>query len=132
FITAAQRAAAVTALASSGAPFGIVPVDTAAREQLIKSYPYFSHDEINVGTYGASSIVPTVGIGCQWITTKAPAEDVVFRLTDSLWSDRTQKQLLAGFPNAQAIIKNRAAEGTNGVPLHPGALRYYEQEGIAK
>jgi TRAP transporter TAXI family solute receptor len=132
FITAAQRAAAVTTLASSGFAFGLVPLDSDAREQLIKKHPYFSHDDIGAGTYGEFPAIPTVGIGCQWLTTKDRADDVVFDLTSGLWSDQTYQQLLASFPKAQAIMKNRATEGTNGVPLHPGALRYYTQQGIAQ
>jgi uncharacterized protein len=131
FITAAQRAATIVALASSGFAFELVPVNRDAREQLIANYPYFSHDDISANTYITYPSVPTVGVGCQWLTTKDRADDVVFSLTAGLWSDQTHQQLLAGFANAQGIVKSRATEGTNGVPLHAGALRYYKQEGIA-
>jgi TRAP transporter TAXI family solute receptor len=131
FITAAQRAATVIALASSGVVFGLVPVDSGARDQLIAAYPYFSHDDIGANTYLSYPNVATVGIGCQWLTTKDRSDDTVFALTAGLWSDLTHQELLASFASAQLVVKGRATEGTNGVPLHPGALRFYRQEGIA-
>ncbi|WP_168213076.1 MULTISPECIES: TAXI family TRAP transporter solute-binding subunit [unclassified Bradyrhizobium] len=132
FITAAQRSKEVTALAKSGFAFNLVPLDASAREHLIKTSPYFSSDVVGADTYFTSPPVLAVGIGCQWLTTTDRAEDLVFDLTTGLWNDQTRIELLAGFPNGQAVIKERATQGTDGVPLHLGAQRYYKQEGISK
>ena len=132
FVTAAQRAAVVKDLITSGLSFDLTPFKNDARDQLIKAYPYFSNDEISANTYFSSPAIPTVGIGCQWLTTKSSSDDLIFALTRGLWSDQTRAELLVGFPTGPAIDKSRAIEGTGGVPLHPGALKFYKQEGLIK
>ncbi len=48
-----------------------------------------------------------------------------------MWSDKTRAALDAGHAKGKVIRKETALSGL-GIPLHPGAERYYKEAGLLK
>ena len=60
------------------------------------------------------------------------SEDLVYQLTKALWNDNTRKLLDNGHAKGKQITPDTALDGVEalGVPLHPGAEKFYKEAGL--
>lgn len=107
----------------------LVPVDGPEAETLSVIYPFFSRDEIPSGTYFNVPHTQTISVGAQWLVGTNLPEDDVYDITRALWHENTRRLLDSGHPKGRLIRIETALEGL-GVPLHPGAARYYREQGL--
>jgi TRAP transporter TAXI family solute receptor len=129
FVTAGAPVPAVAEIASL-VPVRLVPVDAAATQRLMGRPPYFRADTIAGGTYpGIDQPVATVSVTALWIVGAQSAEPLVYAITRSLWQDTTRRLLDFAHPAGRRIRIGTALAET-GVPLHPGAARYYAERGM--
>lgn len=98
-------------------------VDRLAREHL-----YFSAQSIPPNIYSNTEAINTVSVSAQMIVRSDVSDDAVYEITSMLWSDATLDALAEGHPRGVDILAERALQGVV-VPIHPGALRYYEERG---
>lgn len=132
FFTGGFPAAAISELASTGSGIDILPIDGAGAEKLRKDFPFFADDAIPAGTYKDIGAIKTVAVGAHFVTSAKIPDDVVYRVTKGLWSDKTRAVLDAGHAKGKAIQKATALSGLTGVPLHPGAEKFYKEAGLLK
>lgn len=132
FFTGGFPAAAISELASTGSGIDILPISGPQAEKLAKEFPFFAADEIPAGTYKDVAAVKTVAVGAHWVTSSKISADTVYAVTKALWSDKTRAALDAGHAKGKAIQKASALAGLQGVPLHPGAERFYKEAGLLK
>jgi hypothetical protein len=132
FFTGGFPAAAIAELASTGSGIDILPITGAPAEKLAKNFPFFAADEIPAGTYKDVGAVKTVAVGAHWVTSSKVSADTVYAVTRALWSDKTRAALDAGHAKGKAIQRATALSGLLGVPLHPGAERFYREVGLLK
>ena len=61
-------------------------------------------------------------------------EELVYGITKALWNDNSRKLLDNGHPKGKQITPDTALDGIMelGVPLHPGAERFYKEAGLLK
>ena len=130
FIVAGYPTGAIVELASA-APIKIVPIDGDAAKALTEKYGFFSQSEIPAGTYEGVDASPTVAVGAQWFTSADKDEELIYGITKALWNDNTRKLLDTGHAKGKSITPATALEGV-GVPLHPGAERFYKEAGLLK
>ena len=129
FIVAGPPVPAVAEIASL-VPVRLVPVDAAAMRKLMGRPPYFHADTIAGGTYpGIDEPVETVGVTALWVVGAASADAMVYAITRSLWQDTTRRLLDFSHPAGRHIRLGSALADT-GLPLHPGAARYYAERGM--
>jgi hypothetical protein len=132
FFTGGYPAAAISELASTGSGIDILPITGAQAEKLAKDSPFFAADEIPAGTYKDVGAVKTVAVGAHWVTSAKISPDTVYAVTKALWSDKTRAALDAGHAKGKVIRKETALQGLQGVPLHPGAEKFYKEAGLLK
>jgi uncharacterized protein len=125
FFVAGIPAAAVTDLATT-TPVGLVPIAGPEADRLRQTYPFFSANSIPAGSYPGGYSTPTVSVGAQWLVSAAVPEETVYGVTRALWHPSTGKLLQAGHPQGGHIQQETALDGI-GIPLHPGAIRYYRE-----
>ena len=121
-------AAAITDLAAT-VPIGLVPINGPESERLRQTYPFFSTNYIPAGSYSGVYSTPTVSVGAQWLVSASVPEETVYGVTRALWHPSTEKLLDAGHAQGKHIRKETALDGI-GIPLHPGAIRYYREVGL--
>lgn len=123
--------AAISELAATGSGVVLLPIDGAQAEAIRKEYPFFATDNIPANTYKDVPAVTTVAVGAQWVTSAKQSEDLVYNITKSLWSDKTRAVLDAGHAKGKVIRKETALAGA-GIPVHPGAAKFYKEAGLLK
>ncbi|MFD1882429.1 TAXI family TRAP transporter solute-binding subunit [Paracoccus pacificus] len=131
FFVGGFPAGAIAELAS-GHDITLVPLDGDVAKKVTDEYKFFATDMVPAGTYeGVDVDVPTLAVGAEWITSADQPEELIYGITKALWNDNTRKQLDAGHAKGKAIVKEKALDGI-GIPLHPGAEKFYKEAGLLK
>ena len=106
----------------------IVPVQGAAIEKLISANPYYAATEIPGGVYsGNEDAIPTFGVMATVVTSAAADEETVYQLVSQVFENlEAFKAMHPAFGNLapQKMIRDGLS-----APLHPGAERYYREQG---
>ncbi|CAL9661578.1 hypothetical protein SUDANB145_07008 [Streptomyces sp. enrichment culture] len=121
FASSGVPASAVTEL-SAARPVTLVPLDGLARVLRAEHGPAYVDVSIPAGTYGQESEVPTVGVPTYLMARSAVSARDAFEVTRAMFAAR---RTLPGPEVPGAYLDERYAIGTDPVPLHPGAVRYY-------
>ncbi|MCK0168398.1 TAXI family TRAP transporter solute-binding subunit [Jannaschia sp. S6380] len=129
FFVGGFPAGAIAELASQD-DIVIVPIDGDAAAGILGEYEFFAEDLIPAGTYeGQDADVTTISVGAQWVTSADQPEELVYEITKALWNDNTRKLLDGGHAKGASITAETALDGI-GIPLHPGAERFYREAGL--
>ncbi|MEX0922394.1 MAG: TAXI family TRAP transporter solute-binding subunit [Rhodovibrionaceae bacterium] len=128
FFVAGTPTNAISSLAQDVA-ITLLPLAGPEIEALRAKYPFFARDVVSAGTYSNVPATPTLSVGAQLMTSTAVPEATIYEVTRALWHANTRVLLDGGHPKGKQIELNTAFNGL-GVPLHPGAARYYVERGI--
>ncbi|MEQ8653983.1 MAG: TAXI family TRAP transporter solute-binding subunit [Kiloniellales bacterium] len=130
FVVAGYPTGSVVELASA-VDIKLVPISGAGADGLVKEYGFFSTSDIPAGTYEGVETTPTVAVGAQWLTSAKEDEELIYQITKALWNEQTRKLLDDGHAKGKSITLDTALDGV-GIPLHPGAERFYKEAGLIK
>jgi len=131
FFVGGAPAGAIAELASSGAGIELLPITGAQADTLRRGNPFFANDSVPAATYKDVAAVNTLSVGAQWVTSAKADTETVYQITQSLYSEATQKALAAGHAKGKLITVKNAVQGA-GIPFHPGAERFYKEAGVLK
>ena len=98
-----------------------------------KRVPYYIPSVIPTGTYpGVQYDVNTVAVSGILATNANQPEELIYGITKALWSKTARKLLDNGHAKGKVITQETALDGIDGigVPLHPGAERFYREAGM--
>lgn len=109
----------------------LVPVSGPEVDKLLIEYSFFSRDLIPDGVYENVSGVDTIAVGAQWLTNADQSDDLIYEITKALWNDNSRRLLDVGHAKGKSVVRQTALNGI-GIPLHPGAERYYREAGQIK
>jgi uncharacterized protein len=109
----------------------LVPIDGAAAKALTDKYGFFAQSSIPDGAYEGVDSTATVAVGAQWYTSAKQDEELIYNITKALWNEKSRTLLDVGHSKGKSITLESALSGV-GVPLHPGAERFYKEAGIIK
>lgn len=128
FIIAGYPISAVATLIAAGQA-ELVPITGPVVDELLRETSFFARDSIPADAYQGNAGVQTLAVGAQLIVSADLDAELVYRITGMLWSAETRQLLTSGHPKGQLIQLTTALDGI-GIPLHPGAERYYRQIGL--
>ena len=131
FFTGGSPAGAIAELASSGAGIELIAIDGPQADAIRKSDGFFSPDMIAADTYKGIGAVKTLSVGAQWVTSDKADANTVYEITKALFAESGQKAMGAGHAKGKFITKENAVKGA-GIPLHPGAEKFYKEAGLLK
>ncbi len=109
-------------------PVRLLPINDAPAATLIAELPYFTSAVIESGTYQGVPSVETIGVGALLAVSAEVDADTVYGITAALWHPTTLGLLANGHPRGGDIQLETALRGL-AIPLHEGALRYYQEVG---
>jgi len=108
----------------------LLPVDEAILGGILKSNPGYIRINMNGSHYKSmKSDVPTLGAVTIMIVNKDVPEEVVYNITKALWENHADLAAVKGVWNK---VKLKDAMLGAATPVHPGALRYYKEQGVKK
>ena len=131
FFVGGFPAGAISELASTGAGIELVPIDGPNAAKILSQYKFFATDEIPAETYKGVAAVKTMSVGAQWVTSAKVPDDVVYQVVKGMWGEKARSSLDAGHAKGKLIRKETALNGI-GIPLHPGAEKFYKEAGLLK
>ncbi len=107
----------------------LINVEGDVVDELVEANPYYFHATLPEGMYpGQDTEIRTFGVGATFVTTADVPEDAVYALVKSVFDNfSTFKGLHPAFDVLE--METMVEEGLTA-PLHPGARRYYEEEGL--
>lgn len=127
FIVAGAPTTAVTDLATTN-PVHVVELDDEHISALQADYDFYTKTVIPAGTYdGQDADATTVSVRATLIVSNKVSEDAVYELTKAMFEN--QADLAAGHAKFETLNLDEAVAGIS-VPFHPGAAKYYEENGI--
>jgi TRAP transporter TAXI family solute receptor len=105
----------------------LVPIDGPPATKLLTECKFFAAEDIPAGTYKGVPGVRTISVHALWVTSSRQAEDLIYSITAALWNPGARRLLDSGPARARDIGLETALVGI-GIPLHPGAEKFYKQE----
>ena len=124
FIVAGAPTTAVVDLAS-GNNIYLVSLDQEHIDKLIESSPYYSAYTITADTYGTPEDCTTVAVGAVVIAGNDVSEDAVYDFVSTIFDNKGS----LGHAKEAELDLEFATSITN-VPYHPGAAKYFEEQGV--
>ena len=129
FFLIAGYPAKVIHWASEQVEISLVPIAGKEIDALVRDNPFLHFDRIPGGVYPGVREVETLSVAAQWITREDIEEDTVYGILQALWRSEARRLLDRGHAKGQVIRIETALEGI-GIPLHPGAKRFYREIGL--
>ena len=127
FIVAGAPTTAVVDLATTK-DVKLVQLDDEHIQTLQNSYDFYTKTVIPAGTYkGVDEDATTVSVRATLIASNDVSEDAVYELLKAMFDN--QKDLIAGHAKFEVLNVDDAVKGIS-VPFHPGAVKYFGEQGI--
>lgn len=126
FIVAGAPTTAITDLSTSKQAY-LVSMDAEHVAALCELSPFYSPAVIPADTYGTEGAVDTVSVGAVIIVNDNVPVEAVYNLTKSLFDGQANNSDAHAKYN-ELVLEDAAA--ITSVPYHPGAAKYYEEQGI--
>lgn len=106
----------------------LIPIDAKILEKITGEGSHLEPYEISTDSYGfLKAGVPTISVFSNLLASlEAVSEDDAYGITKALFENVDKITLEVG----RSIKLENALKGIGNVPLHPGAARYYEEQGI--
>jgi TRAP transporter TAXI family solute receptor len=109
----------------------LIPLTGPTIDKLVADHPYYAKATITGGMYNANpQPTDTYGVMATLVTAAKVADDVVYRLVKATFDNFDEfKRLHPAFANLEPA--NMVKDGLTA-PLHPGAMKYYKENGWLK
>lgn len=99
-------------------------------QKVTEQLPYYYQYVIPAGTYpNQDKDVKTVATGTLLIVNADVSDDLVYQITKAIYAN---VDTLAQSQEIAKQIKLDSGSNVSGIPLHPGAERYYKEQGVLK
>lgn len=108
----------------------LVPIDGETARRINRLHPALVPGVIPEGTYPGVPETLTVEVHALLLVTSDMDEAMAYALTRAIWNEETRALLRDAHPLARSIAMESATRGLS-VPLHPGALRFYREQGLS-
>ncbi|MGV8982337.1 TAXI family TRAP transporter solute-binding subunit [Clostridium sp.] len=129
FLTAGIPTAALQDLGAQNA-ITVIPVDGAIAEKLMADYKFFTKFTIPANTYnGQTKDVQTLTVRAMLVVNADLDEDLAYKMVKTIYDN--QARIIAAHNVGKSITKETALDGMS-VTLHPGAAKYFKEQGITK
>ncbi|WP_107851704.1 TAXI family TRAP transporter solute-binding subunit [Oceanimonas marisflavi] len=117
--------------ATTACEANLVSVQGEVVDKLIADNAYYRHITIPGGEYaGSDEDVHTFGVGANLVTSAKVPEAQIYQLTKAVFDNFDQfVRLHPAFAN---LKKEEMVKDGLSAPLHPGALKYYKEAGLAE
>ena len=110
----------------------LIPIQGENIDSLLHEKSYYDYSVIPKKHYPYTTNkndIPTIGVKATLITSKSTPNDVVYAITKEVFDNFEDFKSL--HPAYETITKERMLKGLSA-PIHPGALKYYQEKDLVK
>ena len=127
-VSGAPTTALVDLAATAGKPLNIITIEPEHIQGLMEDYSFYTETTIPAGTYdGLDTDVTTVSVRAMLACRNDVPEDVVYELMTAMFDNLDD--LKAGHAKFENLSLESATQGVS-LPYHPGAVKFFEENGI--
>jgi TRAP transporter TAXI family solute receptor len=131
FLTVTGAPSSGIAQLAATAGMRLLAIPKEVQDKVIAKAPFYFSSAIPANAYeGQDADVSTLAVGAQWLVSADQPDDLVYGITKALWNDTTKKLLQHHAKGKDVTLET--ALGGRGIPLHPGAERFYREAGLIK
>lgn len=106
----------------------VLPLEESKIKAIVDTSPFYAMTVIPAGTYtGQENEVKTVTTMALWVADESLPEALVYDMLKVFWDNIYEIE--AAHVKGEVIDINKALNGIS-IPLHPGAVKYYNEIGI--
>ncbi|QBP43190.1 TAXI family TRAP transporter solute-binding subunit [Paenisporosarcina antarctica] len=128
-IQAAAPSPAITELAATTKGYKLITIEPEKMEQLLSKFSYLNQIDLPSDMYGTKEDITTVYLTNMMVVRKDLNEEFIYNLTKAIFENLEKVQ--KSHPSAVGLTLE--SQGTPApIPLHPGAEKYFKEEGILK
>lgn len=132
FLTVTGAPSSGIAQLASTAGMGLMSIPAGIQTAVIAKAPFYFGSPITANTYeGVGYDADTLAVAAQWLVSSDQSEELVYGITKALWNKNTRKLLDRGHAKGKDVQPTTALDAI-GIPLHPGAERFYKEAGLLK
>jgi len=123
--------APISQLYASQIDVGMIEFTEEQIENIKDEYPFYTKITISEGTYsGQDEPLTVIGMKSAFIADKSLDDDIVYKILEVIYLKR-----LDDLKERQASLKlislEEATKGLTGAPFHPGAVKFYRDNGLS-
>ena len=126
FIVAGAPTTAITDLSTSGQVY-LVAIDDEHVDKLIAASPYYSAYTVTADTYGMPEDVQTVAVAAVVLVRDDVSDDAVYTFVSTIFNNI---DAIAEQHGKGAELNVEFAANMTSVPYHPGAAKYFAEQGL--
>ena len=105
-------------------PIRVVPISGPVATKLADVLPFYSLGIVPAGTYGSAADVATLNVHSVLVARDTMDNDLAYGIAKAIWHERNISLFQNGHPSGKLMDRSQADDGA-GVPVHPGAARFY-------
>ena len=107
----------------------IVPVTGPAVDKLLSENPFYARIQVPGGIYpGNPEPVPTFGVKATVVASTKLDPDIVYTIVKTVFENLDEMKKL--HPAFRTLDKTKMVSDGLSAPLHEGAIRYYQEQGL--
>lgn len=108
----------------------LVPITGKGMKNLMEKYPFFVEDIIPAEIYGTDKDIKTASVRNIMLVRKDLPEDVVYKITKGIFENI--KSIKSSHIASQQNISLENSQKGVKIKFHPGAIKYYKEQGLMK
>lgn len=106
-----------------------VPIAGAEAEAIVSELPFFYPTTVPASTYSfMTEDVETLGLNTILLGSTALSDEQVYAMLENIFANLEAVQ--AAHPSVADLTPESACSGDFAVPLHPGAVKFYQDKGV--
>ncbi len=128
FVTAGIPNTAIVELAVKN-PVKLLNIEGDPMKSLQTKYPFYTEFTIGKDVYNTAEDIKTIAIQATLVCGADMSEDAVYNITKAIFENLTE--LGEAHAKGKEVALEKTVQGVS-VPFHPGAEKYYKEQGILK
>ena len=118
--------------AAASKPVRLLDIGDAEMKSILAKYPFFLTASVQPNIYNGQKdgVKNALGSASMLICNSAMSEDLVYNVVKALYNNT--EELVKAYPQCDEWIPENAYRGMTGLELHPGAVKYLKEIGMAK
>jgi TRAP transporter TAXI family solute receptor len=112
---------------SLGGKIDVISIDDEHLDILTKEYPFYSVFAPTDNEYDLDHDLKSVAVKCMLVCSDSFSEDEIYTLTKTIYENLDEIRTINAKANYVSL-----EDAMSGIPsnLHPGAIKYYEEQGL--